>query len=186
MAEKAAQKKASKEEKGRSSKTQVVLLLVFAAIVVIAVFFGSYSLLSSGSGSSANYTVFWNNFAAAPRAGIVIDYYNSSVFSSGLSCATSLIQNIIESQSLHRNSSTLDFYVINSTACTYSLGLGGTSSNSLTGTPSQCESLSAAEPRIVIGYALRNITKFNSTVLSIEGNADYLQMCGVSSTLASS
>jgi hypothetical protein len=188
MAEKTSTKKEVRDSKQKESKKegmsrQNAMLLAVLVIIIVAVSFTfSYNALSAPT-ANGNFTAFWGSFASAPRAGIVINYYNSTVFESGLACSTTLIQEIQGSSTLHRNSSTLDFYVINSTSCSYSLGLGSTNASARIANISTCTSLISSEPRIVIGYSLANQTATNSTVLTIKGNAAYLQRCGIASEI---
>ena len=101
--------------------------LAAAALAFIAIVVASYFIVSglySNSNPTGSFSTFRSNFYYAPRVAIYATAYNGTVMSGTVGCATAIIENIVASTQAHRNSSTIDFFIINQTKCTYVSGLG--------------------------------------------------------------
>ena len=157
-------------------------MAVFSAVVVVLVVVGLYYLLIGAL--PANFNTFRSNFNAAPRVALLVTAYNGTQLSGAIGCASSLIQQMVASQSQHRNASTIDYYVLNQTECVYSTtGLGSLLKNYTYATPANCISMSSGEPRIFINYSEVNNTRITSTSLSYSGNIKFLLQCGIASEM---
>ncbi len=158
--------------------------LAAAALAFIAIVVASYFIVSglySNSNPTGSFSTFRSNFYYAPRVAIYATAYNGTVMSGTVGCATAIIENIVASTQAHRNSSTIDFFIINQTKCTYVSGLG--KSNGTETTLAACLNMGGAEPTIYINYSLTNVTTIKPDYLYTSGDRLFLSECGVATEL---
>jgi hypothetical protein len=104
--------------------------------------------------SQAGISLFLNNFKSSGLVGIYVTADNSTELSPAIGCSTALIESILESKTLHRNSDTIYFFVLNSTSCTYLDGLGSAAkAYNTTASVAQCMNFSYTHPSIFINYS---------------------------------
>ncbi len=106
-------------------------------------------------------------------------FFTSSV----IGCSTQLIEQLIASKTQHRNASTIDYYVMNATQCSYSGASLGSAGGSINTTPTECLNLAGTEPRIFINYSSTNSTFVSPTALYIHGNMKFMLQCGIASEI---
>ncbi len=176
-----AQKSEKKQEKKNTGNGRKYLAVIGIVVVFIAVAGGLvYGL---GRTQPTSFSTFKQNFDSAPRVAIYATGYNGTQLGSTIGCATAVIESIVGSSTYHRNSSTIDLYVMNSTACTFENGIGGQISNYSFNSIGNCLSASQHEPSIFINYSETNITRITPTTLHISGNEQFLELCGVASEI---
>jgi hypothetical protein len=180
---------AKKKDSKATNKTQEMetkvkpVYLIAAAIAFLAIVVISYFVVSGlyNSNPQGSFSVFKSNFYSAPRVAIYATAYNGTVMSGTVGCATAIIENIVASTQSHRNSSTIDFFIINQTKCTYVAGLG--KSNGTETSLDACFNMSASEPTIYINYSLTNVTTVKPNYLYTSGDKLFLSECGVATEL---
>ena len=165
--------KAAGEKKSRGKGLEYLfVLLVILAIIIIAYLAFSNFLLTP-------FSTFASNFHAAPRVALVVFFSNESEYISEYSCFTK----VIESIAYTRNATTIDFFIINGTTCTYpSTGLGKPIQIATTNA-SKCLSVAKAEPSIFMNYSINNRTIITPYHLYIYGNNAYMNACPIASDL---
>ncbi len=184
--------KANKEHQHKPSAGQPVkksnlakygiAIIIVVAIIGAAIFAG---LISGQSGSS--FDTFKANFNAAPRVAILVTAYNGTVLSGTVGCATAIILQIASSAQNHRNTSTIDFDIINQSSCIETRGLSGTvpKPNYTTTSVQNCLNITQKEPTIYINYsANQNSTIIKPRYLYIAGTSTFLRECGVASQIS--
>ena len=173
--------RARAEEKpaGSGRKYWAVLFIV----VILFAIAGGLVYDLSGPSSTASFSTFSNNFYSAPAVAIVVSGSNGTELSSAIGCGTLIIEQITENQATPRNASSIDFYSMNSTSCTYSMGLGYPLKNASYASPAQCISMASAVPRIFVNYSSSNSTIITTDALYVSGDTDFLAMCGIASEL---
>jgi len=165
--------KAAGEKKNRGKGLEYLfVLLVILAIIIIAYLAFSNFLLTP-------FSTFASNFHAAPRVALVVFFSNESEYISEYSCFTKMIESIAYT----RNATTIDFFIINGTTCTYpSTGLGKPIQIATTDA-SKCLSVAKAEPSIFLNYSITNRTIITPYHLYIYGNNAYMSACPIASDL---
>jgi len=165
--------KAAGEKKNRGKGLEYLfVLLVILAIIIIAYLAFSNFLLTP-------FSTFASNFHAAPRVALVVFFSNESEYISEYSCFTKMIESIAYT----RNATTIDFFIINGTTCTYpSTGLGKPIQIATTDA-SKCLSVAKAEPSIFLNYSITNRTIITPYHLYIYGNNAYMNACPIASDL---
>jgi len=165
--------KAAGEKKSRGKGLEYLfVLLVILAIIIIAYLAFSNFLLTP-------FSTFASNFHAAPRVALVVFFSNESEYISEYSCFTKMI----ESMAYTRNATTIDFFIINGTTCTYpSTGLGKPIQIATTNA-SKCLSVAKAEPSIFMNYSITNRTIITPYHLYIYGNNAYMSACPIASDI---
>jgi len=165
--------KAAGEKKNRGKGLEYLfVLLVILAIIIIAYLAFSNFLLTP-------FSTFASNFHTAPRVALVVFFSNESEYISEYSCFTK----VIESIAYTRNATTIDFFIINGTTCTYpSTGLGKPIQIATTNA-SKCLSVAKAEPSIFMNYSITNRTIITPYHLYIYGNNAYMSACPIASDL---
>lgn len=170
----------------RNSASQKPYLMIGVAVVIVAIAVAGIALyINNNSGSSGSFSAFKSSFQAAPRVAIFATAYNGTVLSGTVGCSTAIIESVVGSRTSHRNASTIDFYIINRTSCTFlKYGLGSKSSNYTTTALSNCTGTMAREPTVYINYSTgAPITTIQPKYLYISGNQTFLSECGVASQL---
>ena len=167
----------SAKEKGGS---RLWITIAIALVIVIAAALAVYYFRFENSSSQASFASFRNTFNSAPKVAIYVVSSNSTGLGATVGCATQLIEKLLETPQTHRNSSTIGFYVMNSTSCTYSSsGLGSAIKNYTYTSASNCISFSKSEPSIFLNYSVENRTIITRTALYLEGNSAFMGECGI-------
>lgn len=159
---------------------------IIAAAVLIAVgAVGWFALSLQTSGANASFSTFRSNFQAAPRVAIFSTAYTGTGISSTVGCATSIIENVVGSQTSHRNATTIDFYIVNATSCTFlKSGLGSRSNNYTTVPLANCTANISKEPTIYLNYTSgTSTTLIKPDYIYIAGNQTFLAECGIAEEL---
>jgi len=160
-----------KKNKGKSLEYLFVLLVILAIIIIAYLAFSNFLLTP--------FSTFASNFHAAPRVALVVFFSNESEYISEYSCFTKMIESIAYT----RNATTIDFFIINGTTCTYpSTGLGKPIQIATTNA-SKCLSVAKAEPSIFMNYSITNRTIITPYHLYIYGNNAYMNACPIASDL---
>ncbi len=176
--------KAKSAERRRSWTLKKKHAIAAAAIAVVIIIVFIYFVYVPSTAPPTSFSTFRNNFVSAPRAGILVMYNNGTGFASAIGCATSLIEQIEASPQVHRNSSTLDFYVVNQTGCVYTpKGLSGGVHSYNTTSAAVCLDMSQQEPTISINNSRTNSTQITPEALYVRGTSAYLQQCGIASEI---
>lgn len=161
-------------QKGRSKAPYAVA----AAVLVIAVFaYLFYGLLAPTS-----FPAFKSSFNSAGSVAIYVNDTNSSTYTYALACADSLIQELTGPTAVHRDASTIHFFVLYnaSTACVYNPGvLGQVAANYTYTSASYCLNYSSAMPSIFLKYSAANSTIVEQNRLYVSGNAKFMALCGI-------
>jgi hypothetical protein len=180
-------KKTSKQKKpGREAKKEAKAeksgsrghywIAIIAAVVVIAVVVG-YLFVYSGNGEIGGGTItfseFLNEFYASPRIAI---YVNGN---STWECGEDILQLLPRNIRHPRNSSTVDYYILNSTTCTKVDGLGYPGATTSNFSRASCMANITKEPSIFINYSSVNATIIRHNYLYFGGDAAYLNECGI-------
>lgn len=176
------EKKAKEESKGLSRKHMIAIIGLI--IIIFAIAYGlTYEYSQNTSGS---FLTFKNNFNSAPRVAIFVTAYNGTALTSTVGCATSLVEQLVESPTNHRNSTSIDFLVLNQSSCVYTAnGLGNIISNYTYTSVQNCINISKSEPSIFINYSSSNSSIIKPEAVYVSGDAKFLGECGVASELSS-
>ncbi|MCL4373320.1 MAG: hypothetical protein M1360_00810 [Candidatus Marsarchaeota archaeon] len=127
---------------------------------------------------------FESNFHSAKSVAIYMSAYNGTVFASTEPCATSIVESIVSSSKYHRNASTINFFVLNQTACFTSAKALGIVSNYTQEPISDCLNVSKSMPSIFINYSDVNSTIITPDKLVMQGDYAFLSECGVAPALS--
>jgi len=160
-----------KKSKGKGLEYLFVLLVILAIIIIAYLAFSNFLFTP--------FSTFASNFHAAPRVALVVFFSNESEYISEYQCFTKMIESIAYT----RNATTIDFFIINGTTCTYpSKGLGKPIQIATTNA-SKCLSVAKAEPSIFMNYSITNRTIITPYHLYIYGNNAYMSACPIASEL---
>ena len=182
MAKKKEQKAdGSAQRNEQKTKATYLVVAAIAFVVIVAVSYLVARGLNFNPNPSSDFSTFKANFDSAPRIAIYATAYNGTVMSSTIGCATEIIENIVANAQFHRNSSTIDFFIINQTRCTYVSGLGA--SNGTETSLGSCLNMSGSEPTIYINYSRVNVTTIRSRYLYTSGDRLFLSECGLATEL---
>ncbi|MGC8669634.1 MAG: hypothetical protein ACP5TL_00580 [Candidatus Micrarchaeia archaeon] len=127
---------------------------------------------------------FASNFHSASHVAIYVEALNGSALSSTIGCASMLIESIVSSKQYHRDPSSIDFFVMNQTACFTNAKILGESSNSSEMPISACLNVSKTIPSIFINYSNINNTIVTQKSLYISGNINFLRECGIAPAIS--
>ncbi len=173
----AAERKPKAEEP--KSRTPLYLSIAVLLILIAAAAYVLYTVLPS-SNALVSFPTFKTNLNAATRIAILSTYSNSEQLNSEALCFSDLVQIL----STTRSPSTIDFYEVNSTSCTYSpngLGHQVTPENT---TAASCLKSAASEPGIYLNYSDTNSSMITAYHLYIYGNSNYFAQCPVAVDLS--
>ncbi len=153
-----------------------VVIIIVAAVLISALVYDMYR-----SNSGVPLSTFLSNMHSANHINIFVSDTNNSVYVNTTYCATSLIYEIESNKNLHRNASSIDFFITNSinSSCTYSVGLSS-ASNFTTSTLPKCVAMADGVPSIFINYSSTNGTRVTNDALYVYGDERYLGECGIS------
>jgi hypothetical protein len=158
----------------------MVGIIIVVLIIGVAIFANSLLTIKQ---PNTSFNVFSKNFDSAQKVNIFVYDPNSTVYQGTFGCASSVIIQIIANKTSHRNSSTIDFNVVNQTSCIRSNGLGGATSNYITTSLQNCLNTTATEPTLYINYSAHNTTIIRPEYLYVSGNLLFLKECGVASEI---
>ncbi len=163
-----------KGQKAASSGSRAPLYMAIAigVIIIAAIVYYSSSLHSQ---ATVPFSEFKQNLNNAARISIAVTYYNEGQFVNESPCYSSILQVISHS----RAPSTIDFFIINQTSCTYSkTGLGGSVSPT-TANASYCTGKAANETGVYLNFSQANYTLVQPHHLYIYGNSGYMRTCPI-------
>lgn len=171
--------KNSTEEKKKNAPAErrlpaVIILLVLAGIAIAA----AYLIPNALSGVS--FPTFKQNFDSAPRVAIAVTYYNNTQLNSETLCFTDIVEVISHT----RDPSTIDFFALNSTNCTYAPNGLGHVLYPLSSTPAACVKAASSEPGIFLNYSDSNRTAITAYHMYIYANGKYLSKCPIAVDLS--
>lgn len=182
--------KATKAQSGISkvknviSNPRPIAAPLLAVVIIVALFYYIYS-----TQITTPFPTFLANFKAASRVAIMVNYGNvflnrsiSQNESQVTPCATSLVQVITGAG---RSPTTIDFFDVNSTTCSYLTGFGTSSSQISITSASSCLSIAKSEPGIFLNYSAANSTYTTPYHLYVSGNENYMAKCGIAVDMAS-
>jgi len=152
-------------------------------IIGAAIFAGLYA----SQNQEGSFDAFKANFNSAQRVAIVVTAYNGTVLSGTVGCATAIILQIASNPNAHRNTSTIDFGIINQSSCLEAKGLlgNGPNPNYTTTSVQNCVNLTTSEPAIYINYsATMNNTVIKPRLLYIVGTSTFLRQCGIAAEIS--
>jgi hypothetical protein len=155
----------------------VVAIAVVIAAAIIAIIYVS---------QPPSFSEFKSSFVSASQVAIFAMYNGTHLGiggSSAASCATAVIEQ------LHRAPSTINFFEVNQTSCTFATsGLGAnstSSSNSVSANYTtttgigRCINMSRGMPTLYINYSTENETVIGRGTLYVSGNLLFLRECGI-------
>lgn len=169
------QQKGSKaEEQERKGKPLLGpnIRVAIPVAVLIAAAFAIFFLVLVPS-LSVPFSTFKSNYMSAARVAIVVSYTNTSVFAVESNCANKLIYVIAQ----HRNATTIDYYLMNQSTCTYPVGGLGHTLSIATNTTADCLSMIGSEPAVFLNTSASNITLIQPYRLYAHGNTAYFNKC---------
>jgi hypothetical protein len=169
---------AAKEELKASGKRNLYLYLIAVLIAIDILLF-----VAKPAASQPFYS-FENAFHSAPKVAIYAIAYNGTALTSTVGCASAIIENIISSKQYHRNASSIEFFVLNQSACFSSAHGLGSGSNATQMPIQACLNQSKSMPSIFINYSVENRTLINSKSVYIWGNVQFLKECGIAEALS--
>lgn len=126
------------------------------------------------------FSTFKSNFLGAQRVAIVVTSSNQSQFVVESGCATQTVQVVAHA----RNATTIDFYLLNGTTCTYPSGGLGHTLSVLTNTTSNCLNKTKSEQSLFLNYSAANYTRITTQRLYVYGNAQYWTHCPIAVDLS--
>lgn len=186
MAEKEQKRKAKgdrKAEEAEAAKSQIIIIaLVIIAVLVISIVVG-YLLRSNLSKNTETFEQFQQTYLTSRRVALVVSNYNVTAYPAAQTCADAVIYSLVSNREYHRNASTIDFYVVNYTGCTFEKGLGNNTTKPVTLSPSACLNDSMREPSILINYSATNVTRVQGNHLYTSGDLLFLSNCGIASEI---
>ena len=165
---------------GLSTKAKYAVVI---SIVVIVAAIGSSLFYGLHPSAPSDFSAFQHSFLTAKNVGIYVYDLNASGYVGAVGCATGLIETIVSSPQYHRDSSTINFFVVNQSTCTYSYGLGTPSSKTSVINLTQCMGYTSSEPSVFINYSTANSTVVKGNALYVNGDLKFLSECGISSEI---
>jgi hypothetical protein len=180
MAKSSGKQSKDKDAKDRESKQsdatlRKALLIAVPIVLAFAIFF--VVVLPS---LSVPFSTFKSNYLAGRRVAVVASYTDQNQSGVVLQCATQLVQIVAHT----RNASTIDFYVLNGTMCTYPIGGLGHQVSLATNTIQNCVSMADAEPSVFLNYSAGNSTGITPYRLYVNGDAQYMARCPIAVDLS--
>ncbi|MEM0149879.1 MAG: hypothetical protein QXW10_03225 [Candidatus Micrarchaeaceae archaeon] len=169
----------AKGAKKRGSPYSRSLLYIIAVLIAVDLLLFFYH-----SGAAQPFYNFEGSFQAAPSVSIYITADNSTALQATVGCATQLIESIVSSSQHHRNASSINFFVLNQSACFSSASALGAASNATQKPIGECLNISKSMPSIFINYSANNITTIEGSKLIMQGNAKFLKECGIAPALS--
>ncbi len=167
----------SSPQNQKNSKVQGKAYLIAAVAIVIitaAAIFFAYS----GAQSNVPFSTFKSNLQDAKSVNLYVTYTNDTQYSSEGTCFPLIIEQLAHT----RKASTINFFLINQTSCTYPKGGLGSPNVSLENTSVQnCLNESSSGPSVFLNYSSSNSTRITAEKMYIYGNAGYMSECPIAS-----
>ena len=154
-----------------------IAILITLVLVVLLIVFYVIPQYVQVSFLQTSFSTFKSNFNSAQRIAVVTQYTNATQYNMISQCSTDIIS--AETVSDKRNASTIDFYVLNSTSCTYAPNGLGHVLNPVTTNASSCENEIKLEPSISLNYSSYNHTIITPYHMYVYGNTQYFSSCPV-------
>ncbi|MDE1874248.1 MAG: hypothetical protein KGI04_03990 [Candidatus Micrarchaeota archaeon] len=164
-------KKAGRGRSGIGTALMIAVPILLAFVAFFAVVLPSLSV---------PFSTFKGNFQAAQRVAVVASYYSQDQAGSVLQCATQAVQVAAH----YRNATTIDFFVLNGTGCTYPIGGLGHTVSLATNTTANCLNMTRSEPTLILNYSAVNRTSITPYRLYIGGDAAYMAQCPIAVDLS--
>ena len=165
--------KEAKQQKP-SSGMRSVLAIAIPLLILFALFF--FLILPS---LSVPFSTFKKNFAGAERIAIVATI-PSSGSGATLQCAAQVVQVAAHS----RNATTIDYYVINQTACLASVGGLGHVFTPVSDTIGNCINSTKGETSLFLNYSTANSTLVTPYKFYVYGDLGYMTRCPIAVDLS--
>lgn len=176
--EKASSSSASKQPSDKKSRRAVYAAAIIGILIIAAIIIYSASLQSN---ASVPFATFKQNFNNAQRVSIASTYNTEGQFINESQCFSSIIQIVSHT----RLPSTIDFYLINQTSCTYSKTGLGNQVNPITTNASYCRGKALNETSIFLNYtSTGNYTDIEPQHMYIYGNSSYMKSCPIAADFA--
>ncbi|MEM0201327.1 MAG: hypothetical protein QXD23_02880 [Candidatus Micrarchaeaceae archaeon] len=156
------------------SKTRTIPYLITSIIAIIIILVLIITLYNF---NPTSFATFKSNYNSAQRIAVVSQYINSSTYANISQCSTDIVNS--EISSLKRNASTIDFYVINATSCTYAPNGLGHVLNPVTTNASSCEKSINSEPSISLNFSTSNYTVITPDHMIVYGTQKYFGECPI-------
>lgn len=172
------QKAGEGQRKSRQLLNSNVRTAIIVAVLLVVVFAVFYLVLLPSL--TVPFSTFKSNFASAPKVAIVVTYTNSTLLGAESNCADTLIYVVAQ----HRNASSIGYYVMNQTACTYPIGGLGHTLSVATNTTANCLSMIGSEPAVYLNSSISNRTLTQTYKFYVYGNAAYFGKCPVAVDLS--
>ncbi len=169
-----AQQAAKGPESGMGSFIAAIAVIVVLIVIGYALFYYILPRYFPSFLSGVPFSTFKANFGSATRVAVVATYTNNSQWLSNVNCAINIISNGIAP---HRNVTTIDFFIVNATNCTYSPI--GYPINYTVEPIAQCIKVANSEPSIFLNYSAVNRTTITAYHMYVSGNVAYMRMCPV-------
>ncbi|MGC8479389.1 MAG: hypothetical protein ACP5M9_01840 [Candidatus Micrarchaeia archaeon] len=171
----------TKDKDKQRNVSKSVLISAVAVIIIIIIIATIWYYLTSNY-YTTSFSTFKSNFNSAQRVAVVSQFINSSTYSYISQCATGVIDTIVSSNK--RNASTIDFYVVNATSCTYAPNGLGHVLNPVNTNATNCEKDIASEPSISLNYSNSNYSQITAYHMTVYGNAAYYSECPIAISLS--
>ena len=171
-----AKAKTKQETATKAKKEENIWMYALAALVGVVALYAAYYFLSNYVQTS--FTAFKSSYIAAPKVAIALVYDTIPQYSASLQCSLALTQVVSRARSQSFSSNSIDFVIMNSTACVYQQGLGYPI-NFVNDTPENCKALLKSTPTIFLNYSYANYTVVTLNHMYIGGNNDYMTTCPI-------
>lgn len=158
------------------SRLRAALLLIVPVALIFIVFF---TVVLPGL-TNVPFSTFKSNFDSAKNVAIVVTYFNTSQYISQSQCFSTAIQVVAG----RRNASSIGFYILNQTNCTYSPTGLGHGINVSTTTKAYCLNLARSVPTVYLNYSASNGTLVKAYDLYVYGNSAYWAGCPIAVELS--
>lgn len=167
----------SRADKKRPEYPKLLPYLIVAALAAVMLYL-IYFLLTNYF--STSFATFKSNYMASPKVAVVVNYRNATQLGYETTCYEGIIQVAARARitSYRLNESTMGFFLVNSTSCTYSASLGYPISVK-NATANACLSAVKAEPAIFLNYSSSNSTVITPYRLYVYGNEAYMKSCSI-------
>lgn len=171
-------REASPAKKSYASSIPYIIVAVVAVVVLYLIYFMATNYLST------SFPTFKSNYLSAPRVAVMVNYANATQLSYETPCYEGIIQTLSHARAAAKgwNTSTMDFFILNGTACSYQLGLGYPI-DIRNATAAACLAAVKPEPTIFLNYGSSNSTIITPYKLYVYGNAAYMRSCSIMADL---
>jgi len=155
-------KERKQADKEGLSTTKIVLIAVVVIGLILLLFF--FVVLPGPV--TVPFSTFKTNLDAASRVAVILTYGNQTQFVEESQCAAQIVQVMAHL----RNATTIDFYIMNNTLCTYPVGGLGHTVTIANATPTACLGMVDSEPSVFLNYSASNSSIITAYRLYVKGN----------------